>query len=285
MTPTRREETTDLETEVVAALYLIEELHRSGSYAGSVDDLRTLQQRVKHRLPTKLVLTLLRWRATNLHPTYGSGVKEWLFRLDAILTDFLDVRNETRENVRADAFELLHEAHWFARYDAEAVNALIDRVLIPRIQSIDATRDAGLNLRAITMVTEVARQLHEQAGSIFLSGVVDADTPRAAVLLAGQLSERFDALVAMLESALRSANATSQHIAATCLLDKDDPKRFKVGTPEELSRTMERVWMVSPSSEEIVRDIKRFPKALARIIECKGAKVPELDTRHGRRET
>ena len=76
----------------------------------------------------------------------------------------------------------------------------------------------------------------------------------------------------------------SQHIAATCLLDKDDPKRFKVGTPEELSRTMERVWMVSPSSEEIVRDIKRFPKALARIIECKGAKVPELDNRHGRRE-
>ena len=217
MTPTRREETTDLETEVVAALYLIEELHRSGSYAGSVDDLRTLQQRVKHRLPTKLVLTLLRWRATNLHPTYGSGVKEWLFRLDAILTDFLDVRNETREKVRADAFELLHEAHWFARYDAEAVNALIDRVLIPRIQSIDATRDAGLHLRAITMVTEVARQLHEQAGSIFLSGVVDADTPRAAVLLAGQLSERFDALVAMLESALRSANATSQHIAATKL--------------------------------------------------------------------
>ena len=77
----------------------------------------------------------------------------------------------------------------------------------------------------------------------------------------------------------------SQHIAATCLLDKDDPKRFKVGTPEELSRTMERVWMVSPSSEEIVRDIKRFPTALARIIECKGAKVPELDDRHGRRET
>lgn len=77
----------------------------------------------------------------------------------------------------------------------------------------------------------------------------------------------------------------AQHVAATCELAADDPKRFKVGTPEELSRTMERVWQVCPSSERIVQDIMRFPKALKRIIEAKGAKVPELDNRRGRRKS
>ena len=39
---------------------------------------------------------------------------------------------------------------------------------------------------------------------------------------------------------------------------------------------MERVWMVCPSSERIVQDIKRFPTALQRIIEAKGAKCRTL---------
>eukprot|EP00966_Prymnesium_polylepis_P090871 2104064-Prymnesium_polylepis.1 len=77
----------------------------------------------------------------------------------------------------------------------------------------------------------------------------------------------------------------SQHVAATCELDVDDPKRFNVGTPEELSRTMDRVWMVSPTSARIVQDIRRILRALQRIIEYKGAKVPELDNRRGRRAT
>ncbi len=71
----------------------------------------------------------------------------------------------------------------------------------------------------------------------------------------------------------------AQHVATTCELAVDDPKRFKVGTPEELSSTMDQVWLVCPTSERIVQDIKRFLKALERIIECKGAKVPELDNR------
>ena len=48
---------------------------------------------------------------------------------------------------------------------------------------------------------------------------------------------------------------------------------------------MERVWTVCPSSERIVQDISRFPIALKRIIEAKGAKVPDLDTRRGRRKS
>ena len=40
---------------------------------------------------------------------------------------------------------------------------------------------------------------------------------------------------------------------------------------------MTRVWTACPSSERIVQDIKRIPTALKRIIETKGAKVPDLD--------
>ena len=46
---------------------------------------------------------------------------------------------------------------------------------------------------------------------------------------------------------------------------------------------MERFWQVCPASERIVQDIRLFPRALERIVDCKGAKVPELDRRHGRR--
>ena len=38
-------------------------------------------------------------------------------------------------------------------------------------------------------------------------------------------------------------------------------------------------------SERIVEDICRFPTAIDKIIAAKGAKVPELDNRKGRRKT
>ena len=45
---------------------------------------------------------------------------------------------------------------------------------------------------------------------------------------------------------------------------------------------MYRVWVVAPTSERSVQDIRRLPKALDRIVGCKGSKVPELDNRRGR---
>jgi hypothetical protein len=102
-------ESSDLLREVVAALMLIEELHRASAYGGSVDGLRRLQQRVKHRLPIDLVLSLLRWRAAGMHPTYGDGVRPWLERLDAVLRDYLDAEREPRRAVRLEALEILHE--------------------------------------------------------------------------------------------------------------------------------------------------------------------------------
>lgn len=76
-----------------------------------------------------------------------------------------------------------------------------------------------------------------------------------------------------------------QHVAITAELAHDSPNRFKLGTPNELSSTMERTWEVCPTPERIVQDISRFPQALNAIISARGAKVPELDNRRGRRAT
>eukprot|EP00966_Prymnesium_polylepis_P257668 5952697-Prymnesium_polylepis.1 len=50
---------------------------------------------------------------------------------------------------------------------------------------------------------------------------------------------------------------------------------------------MEATWAsdTAVSSDRIVEDILRFPAALEAIIAAKGAKVPELDNRRGRRKT
>ena len=47
---------------------------------------------------------------------------------------------------------------------------------------------------------------------------------------------------------------------------------------------MKKTWAVSPTSERIVQDIRRWPKALRAIIEAEGAVVPFLDNRKGRRK-
>jgi hypothetical protein len=47
---------------------------------------------------------------------------------------------------------------------------------------------------------------------------------------------------------------------------------------------MKKTWAVSPTSERIVQDILRWPKALRAIIEAEGAVVPFLDNRKGRRK-
>ena len=61
-------------------------------------------------------------------------------------------------------------------------------------------------------------------------------------------------------------------------------QKFKMGTPEEVSDSMDRTWAVFPTPERIVQDILRFPVALERIRDEKGAVVPEMDNRKGRRK-
>jgi len=63
----------------------------------------------------------------------------------------------------------------------------------------------------------------------------------------------------------------------------DDPRRFKLGKPDEVFRSTERAWAVAPSSKRIVEDILALPRVLSKIIEYEGCVVPDEVLRHGRR--
>ena len=63
----------------------------------------------------------------------------------------------------------------------------------------------------------------------------------------------------------------------------DDPRRFKLGTPDEVFRSTERARTVAPSSKRVVEDILALPRVLSKIIEYEGCVVPDEVRRHGRR--
>ena len=75
------------------------------------------------------------------------------------------------------------------------------------------------------------------------------------------------------------------HVALTSNLPNDDPKKFKMGQPSEVSDAMDRTWQVFPTPERVVQDILRFPAACRKIIEAEGAVVHSLNNRKGRRAT
>ena len=76
--------------------------------------------------------------------------------------------------------------------------------------------------------------------------------------------------------------AIKQHCALTHDLPKDDPRKFSLGNPEQVWSAMIRSWETIPA-ERIQTDIGRWVRALEMIVQAKGAVVPELDNRHGRR--
>ena len=81
--------------------------------------------------------------------------------------------------------------------------------------------------------------------------------------------------------------AMRQNIAYSDILPHDHPEKFLCGRAGEVQDLMERTWAHpgAVTSERIVEDICRFPKALDLVLAAKGAKVPELDNRKGRRAT
>jgi len=78
-------------------------------------------------------------------------------------------------------------------------------------------------------------------------------------------------------------DTNKQNVIATANLALDDERRFKIGTPSELSSSLRRTWEYAPTPERIVQDIKRWPLAVKSIIEHKGALVPTMRKRSGRR--
>ena len=56
----------------------------------------------------------------------------------------------------------------------------------------------------------------------------------------------------------------------TCGLDLDDDKRFKMGTPKELSDTLRRSWTSHPEPYRILQDVSLIPSTVDKIIEHGG---------------
>jgi hypothetical protein len=72
-----------------------------------------------------------------------------------------------------------------------------------------------------------------------------------------------------------------QHTALTVDYLDDDPRKFKIGTPNEVWNTMERCWSIEPRSSRIVEDILGLPRVLDKIIENSGCVVPDEGFRNG----
>ena len=75
----------------------------------------------------------------------------------------------------------------------------------------------------------------------------------------------------------------SFHCCLSSLYAVGDPRAFRMGTPAQVESTMRRCWQMEPTSECIVKDIKKFPFVIDKIIEAEGCVVPDLFFRTGRR--
>jgi len=62
-----------------------------------------------------------------------------------------------------------------------------------------------------------------------------------------------------------------------------DPRRFSMGTPDEVWSSMRRCWQVEPTSERIIEDVQALPEVLQRIITAKGCVLQDQYLRNGRR--
>jgi hypothetical protein len=66
--------------------------------------------------------------------------------------------------------------------------------------------------------------------------------------------------------------------------DKDEPRRFNLGTPAEVLRSIERAWAVAPTSKRICEGILMPPFVLDKIIAAQGNTVKDEALRQGRRK-
>ena len=73
------------------------------------------------------------------------------------------------------------------------------------------------------------------------------------------------------------------HCSLSSVYPIDDPRRFSMGTPEQVWSSMTRCWQVEPTSERIVQDILALPEVLNKIIAAKGCVVQDQYLRNGRR--
>jgi hypothetical protein len=72
-------------------------------------------------------------------------------------------------------------------------------------------------------------------------------------------------------------------VALSSIYSRDDPRRFKLGTPTEVASALRRAWQMEPTSQRIVEDILAFRRVLLKIVDVHGCVVPDEFLRSGRR--
>ena len=75
----------------------------------------------------------------------------------------------------------------------------------------------------------------------------------------------------------------SHHVALSSLLPIGDERRFEMGTPSEVMKTMKRCWEIAPSSSQIIVYAEKFKEILEKIVAAEGTIVPGEALRSGRR--
>ena len=77
------------------------------------------------------------------------------------------------------------------------------------------------------------------------------------------------------------AYAIFAYSSFTSVYAAGDPRRVKLGTPDEVFRSIERAWDVALTSKRIVEEILALPRVLSKIIEYKECVVPDEVLRQG----
>ncbi|KAJ1421305.1 hypothetical protein B484DRAFT_465573 [Ochromonadaceae sp. CCMP2298] len=73
------------------------------------------------------------------------------------------------------------------------------------------------------------------------------------------------------------------HTSLSSTYPEDDPRRFGMGTPPAVWRTMTRCWEMEPTSDRLVEDIMAFEHVLGVVVEHRGCVVADKFLRTGRR--
>ena len=83
--------------------------------------------------------------------------------------------------------------------------------------------------------------------------------------------------------------STDLHVMLTCMLPRNDPRRFSKSTPKEITQMIERIWDpvegVSPPSNRIIQDIQQLKENIKLVVEADGAIVLGVCDRNGHRNT
>jgi hypothetical protein len=77
--------------------------------------------------------------------------------------------------------------------------------------------------------------------------------------------------------------STLFHTTLSSAYKPDNKKRFNMGTPNEVWRTVVRCWSLEPTSARIIEDISNLPGVLQKVIDAQGCVVQDLYLRTGRR--